>query len=115
MNDTYMGFLWDGKEKPMEKTDELEVVSIDMGELAKMVAKELPAATVDSTGEVTELDTPPIDIVDKFTEGLIGIEAYCIGNVLEELWYYKQDQSTESLQYAIDYLETLIKNSEKKD
>lgn len=115
MNDTYMGYLWNGKERPMEKTDELEVVSIDMGELAKMVAKELPAATVSSVGEVVDVDMPPIDIIHKFTEGLIGVEAYCVGNVLEELWYFKQDPSIESIQYAIDYLETLAKNIEKKN
>ena len=55
-----------------------------------------------------------IDVIREVTNGndAIGIEAFCLGNVLKYLWRYKHKNGTEDLKKAMWYLERLIKESE---
>ena len=58
-----------------------------------------------------------IDVIKEITDGndAIGIEAFCLGNVIKYLWRYKHKNGTEDLKKAKWYLERLIKESEIND
>ena len=58
-----------------------------------------------------------IDVIKDITNGndAIGIEAFCLGNVLKYLWRYKHKNGTEDLKKAKWYLERLIKENELND
>lgn len=58
-----------------------------------------------------------IDVIREVTNGngAIGIEAFCLGNVLKYLWRYKHKNGTEDLKKAKWYLERLIKENEVND
>lgn len=58
-----------------------------------------------------------IDVIKEITDGndAIGIEAFCLGNVIKYLWRYKHKNGTEDLKKARWYLERLIKESEISD
>lgn len=58
-----------------------------------------------------------IDVIKEITDGndAIGIEAFCLGNVLKYLWRYKHKNGTEDLKKAKWYLERLIRENEIND
>lgn len=55
-----------------------------------------------------------IDVIKEITNGndTIGIEAFCLGNVIKYLWRYKHKNGLEDLKKAKWYLDRLIKENE---
>ena len=55
-----------------------------------------------------------IDVIKEITNGndTMGIEAFCLGNVIKYLWRYKHKNGTEDLKKAKWYLDRLIKENE---
>lgn len=58
-----------------------------------------------------------IDVIKEITNGndAIGIEAFCLGNVLKYLWRYKHKNGTEDLRKARWYLNRLIEEDETNE
>lgn len=49
-----------------------------------------------------------IDVIDAFTEGLVGTEAVCTGNILKYVCRWKKKNGVEDLKKAQWYLNHLI-------
>ena len=56
-----------------------------------------------------------IDVIRVFTDGLNGVEAFCIGNVLKYVTRYSNKNGVEDLKKARWYLDYVIKEYEKND
>lgn len=56
-----------------------------------------------------------IDVIRAFTDGLNGVEAFCIGNVLKYVTRYSNKNGVEDLKKARWYLDYVIKEYEKDD
>lgn len=56
-----------------------------------------------------------IDVIRAFTDGLNGVEAFCIGNVLKYVTRYSNKNGVEDLKKAREYLNYVIKEYEKND
>lgn len=56
-----------------------------------------------------------IDVIRAFTDGLNGVEAFCIGNVLKYVTRYSNKNGVEDLKKARWYLDYVIKEYEKND
>ena len=54
-----------------------------------------------------------IDVIESFTDGLMGIEATDTGNVIKYICRWKHKNGLEDLKKAKWYLEHLIKHLEK--
>lgn len=55
-----------------------------------------------------------IDAIRALCEGLDGVEAYYVGNILKYIWRFKHKNGVEDLKKARKYLDWLIKQEEKK-
>lgn len=55
-----------------------------------------------------------IDVIESFTDDLVGIEATDTGNVIKYICRWKHKNGLEDLKKAKWYLEHLIKHLEKK-
>lgn len=56
-----------------------------------------------------------IDVIDAFTDGLDGIEAFDTGNIIKYICRWKKKNGIEDLEKAKWYLENLIKNVKEKE
>lgn len=56
-----------------------------------------------------------IDVIDAFTDGLVGIEAVCTGNALKYLCRWKKKNGLEDLKKARWYINKLIETMERTD
>ena len=56
-----------------------------------------------------------INVIESFTDGLMGIEATDTGNVIKYICRWKHKNGLEDLKKAKWYLEHLIKHVEKGD
>lgn len=56
-----------------------------------------------------------IDVIRAFTDGLNGVEAFCIGNVIKYVTRYSNKNGVEDLKKAREYLNYVIKEYEKND
>lgn len=63
----------------------------------------------------TESGIETIDVIEAFTTGLDGIEAFDTGNALKYLCRWKHKNGVEDLKKAIWYLNHLIKHEEGID
>lgn len=52
-----------------------------------------------------------IDAIENATINLMGLEAFCIGNIIKYLWRWKQKGGVKDLQKALWYLDYLINHS----
>ena len=55
-----------------------------------------------------------IDVIDAFTDGLIGMEAVCTGNALKYICRWKNKNGIEDIKKAIWYLNKLIEVKENE-
>lgn len=56
-----------------------------------------------------------IDVIDAFTDGLDGVEAFDTGNIIKYICRWKKKNGIEDLEKAKWYLENLIKNVKEKE
>ena len=56
-----------------------------------------------------------IDVIRAFTDGLNGVETFCIGNILKYVTRYSNKNGVEDLKKARWYLDYVIKEYEKND
>ena len=56
-----------------------------------------------------------IDVIDAFTDGLDGVEAFDTGNIIKYVCRWKKKNGIEDLEKAKWYLENLIKNVKEKE
>ena len=56
-----------------------------------------------------------IDVIDAFTDGLNGVEAFDTGNIIKYICRWKKKNGIEDLEKAKWYLENLIKNVKEKE
>jgi hypothetical protein len=49
-----------------------------------------------------------IDAIESAVEGLEGIEAVCVANIIKYVWRFKKKNKTEDLQKSLWYLNKLI-------
>lgn len=53
-----------------------------------------------------------IDVIKEVTKGLVGSQAFCLGNCLKYLWRWQHKNGVEDLKKAKWYLERVIKEFE---
>lgn len=53
-----------------------------------------------------------IDVIRAFTDGLNGVEAFCIGNVIKYVTRYANKNGVEDLKKARTYLDYVIREYE---
>ena len=56
-----------------------------------------------------------IDVIDTFTDGLDGVEAFDTGNIIKYICRWKKKNGIEDLEKAKWYLENLIKEVKEKE
>lgn len=56
-----------------------------------------------------------IDVIDAFTDGLDGVEAFDTGNIIKYICRWKKKNGIEDLEKAKWYLENLIKEVKEKE
>ena len=56
-----------------------------------------------------------IDVIEAYTDGLIGIEAFDTANIIKYICRWKKKNGLEDLKKAKWYLDHLIKTIEKKE
>ena len=56
-----------------------------------------------------------IDVIEAFTDGLVGIEATDTGNILKYICRWKKKNGLQDLQKALWYLNHLINHVEKEN
>ena len=49
-----------------------------------------------------------IDAIESAVEGLEGLEAVCVANIIKYVWRFKKKNKTEDLQKSLWYLNKLI-------
>lgn len=52
-----------------------------------------------------------IDAIENATINLVGLEAFCVGNIIKYLWRWKHKGGVKDLQKALWYLDYLINHS----
>lgn len=55
-----------------------------------------------------------IDVIDAFTDGLTGVEAFDTGNVLKYICRWKQKNGVQDLEKAQWYLNHLVANAKNR-
>lgn len=63
----------------------------------------------------TKCGLETIKVIEAFTEGLIGFEAVCTGNILKYMCRWKKKNGLQDLKKAKQYLEFLIDYKEKEN
>lgn len=63
---------------------------------------------------ISESGIEAIDVIESFTDGLVGYEAVETGNVLKYMLRWKNKNGVEDLKKAQWYLNRLIENVEKE-
>lgn len=88
-----------------------------------MIANELPNGTKSVVTEdmvnhpahyQTKSGLETIDVIAAFTEGIVGIEAVCTGNVIKYICRWKKKNGLQDLKKAQWYLNKLISIVEKE-
>lgn len=87
-----------------------------------LVFEEVPVESTDHIPEVSDMvERPPhytqgkvecIDAIESATEGLTGIHAFCVGNVIKYIWRYQHKNGVEDLRKARWYLDRIIASME---
>lgn len=96
--------------------------------MPECIIAQVPRRTIPATESATPPDMvnhPPhynsktglevIDVIEAFTDGLVGIEATDTGNVIKYICRWKGKNGLEDLKKAKWYIEHLIKHIEKSN
>lgn len=82
----------------------------------KRSGKHLYSSTVNHPNHYqSETGLEVIDVIDAFTDGLDGVEAFNTGNIIKYVCRWKKKNGIEDLEKAKWYLENLIKEVKEKE
>lgn len=95
-----------------------DVTSIDHNIIPSMMSEEVfphNSAVNHPNHYQSETGLEVIDVIDAFTDGLDGVEAFDTGNIIKYICRWKKKNGIEDLEKAKWYLENLIKKVKEKE